>query len=124
MEDNQKCCDYEVFKFQKQFDEIVLKFVKIKIYLEIELREGLVRKNVKVSEKKLDLEKNYKKIKDFVKFLEDKYSIMFDYCLIDNYRDLMINFKFNKDSDKEKGYFLVRYRRGVINEGILEFMMG
>uniref|UniRef100_K1PTY3 Uncharacterized protein n=1 Tax=Magallana gigas TaxID=29159 RepID=K1PTY3_MAGGI len=124
MEDNQKCCDYEVSKLQKQFDEIVSKLVKIKIHLETELREGLVRKNAKVSEKKLDLEKNYKKIKDFVKFLEDKHSTMSDYCLIDNHRDLMTNLKSNKDSDKEKGYFSARYRGGVINEGILESMMG
>lgn len=44
MEDNQKCCDYEVSKLQKQFDEIVSKLDKIKIHLETELREGLIKK--------------------------------------------------------------------------------
>lgn len=92
--------------------------------METELREGLARKNAKVSEKKLDLEKNSKKIKDYVKFLEEKHSTMSDYCLIDNHRDLMTNLKSNKDSDKEKGYFSARYRGGVINEGIPESMMG
>uniref|UniRef100_A0A8W8IJJ6 Tripartite motif-containing protein 2 n=1 Tax=Magallana gigas TaxID=29159 RepID=A0A8W8IJJ6_MAGGI len=124
MEDNQKCCDYEVSMLQKQFDEIVSKLDKIKIHLETELREGSVRKNAKVSETKLDLEKKSKQIKDYVKFLEEKHSTMSDYCLIDNHRDLMTNLKSNKDSDKEKGDFPARYRGGVINEGILESMMG
>ncbi|XP_052704912.1 uncharacterized protein LOC128180798 [Crassostrea angulata] len=123
MEDNQKCCDFEVSKLQKQFDEIVSKLIKIKIHLETELREGLVRKNAKVSEKKLDLEKNSKKIKDFVKFLEDKHSIMSDYSLIENLRDLT-NLVSNTDGNIEKGDYSLMYREGGIGEELLESMMG
>lgn len=60
---------------------------------------------------------------DLVNFLEGKYSILFDYCLISNFRDLN-NFLFNIDSDKENGDYFVRYRRGIISEGLLDFMMG
>lgn len=48
---------------------------------------------------------------------------MFEYSLIDNFRDL-INFLFNKDNDFEIGNFFVRYRKGDISEWLLEFMMG
>lgn len=61
MEDNQKCCNSKVSKLQKQFDEIVSKLDEIKKNLETELRECLVRKNAKVSEKKLDLKRNLNK---------------------------------------------------------------
>lgn len=56
-------------------------------------------------------------------FLDEKYNIMFDYGLIDNFR-VLINFVFERDSDIERGDYLVEYRRGDISEVLLEFMMG
>lgn len=58
-----------------------------------------------------------------MKFFEDKYGIMFDLSLIDNFRDLII-FVYNIDNYIENGGYFVRYRRGDIREVLLEFMMG
>lgn len=123
MKDNQECCDFEFLKFQIYYDEIVVKFDKKKKNIEIILMENLKSKNVEVDMKKLELEKKVKNVMDLVNFLEGKYSILFDYSLISNFRDLN-NLLFNIDSDKENGDYFVRYRRGVISEGLLDFMMG
>lgn len=123
MEDNQKCCDLEGSKIQKHFDAIVSKLNEIKKNLDIKLREHIKRKNAKVNEKKINLERKNEQIKDLVKFLEEKHSTMSDYSLIDNLRDLT-SLVSNKDSDLEWGKYAVRYRRGNINEGSIQSMMG
>lgn len=51
MEDNQKSCDFEVFKLQKYY-EIVSKLDEIKKNIETKLRDNLLRKNEKLREKK------------------------------------------------------------------------
>lgn len=48
---------------------------------------------------------------------------MSDYGLIENLRDLT-NLVSNTDSGKEKGDYLLEYRRGDISEVLLESMMG
>ncbi|XP_052684010.1 uncharacterized protein LOC128164278 [Crassostrea angulata] len=122
-EGNKKCCDSEVSKLQKHNDAIVSKLDEIKKNLETKLMENLEIKNAEVSNKKLDLEKKRDDIKDLVEFLEDKHSTMSDYSLIDNLRDLT-NLVSNTDSDIERGDHSVRYRRGDINEGSLDSILG
>lgn len=51
MEDNQNCCDFEVFKLQKHYDEIVSKLDEIKKNIETKLRNNLLRKNEELREK-------------------------------------------------------------------------
>lgn len=68
--------------------------------------------------KKKDIEKKREKFKDFVKFWEEKYSIMFDYSWIDNFRDL-IRFIFYRDYDLENIIYLLRYRKEDISEGLV-----
>ncbi|XP_065925025.1 E3 ubiquitin-protein ligase TRIM71-like [Magallana gigas] len=123
IEDNQTCCDSKVTKLQNQFDAIVSKLKEIKENYGGKLKEDLVRKNGEVSGKKIDLEKKKKQVMDLVKFLEEKHSTMSDYSLIENLRDLS-NLLLNRDCDLEKGEHSVKYRKGDINEGLLESMMG
>lgn len=123
MEDNQKCCEFEISKLQKHFDAIVSKLDDIKKNFEKKLKETLDRKNAKVSENKIDLEKKRNQIDDLVKFLEGKHSTMSDYNLIDNLRDLT-NLVSYKDSDLEKINYSARYRKGGISKGLLDAMMG
>lgn len=123
MEDNQKCCDFEVSKLQKQFDAIVSKLEEIKNNYGKTLSENLERKNAEVSEKKLDLENKKKRVVDLAKFLEEKTSTMSDYSLIDNLRDLS-NLLSNKACDLEKGDHSVRYSEGDFSEGLLKSIMG
>lgn len=66
MWDNWKCYKFEVFKFKKYYDEIVVKFKEIKKNIEIKMRGDLERKNVELSKKKMFLEKNMKKVMDLV----------------------------------------------------------
>lgn len=55
--------------------------------------------------------------------MEENYSSMLDFYLIDNFRDLF-NFMFNRFSDIEEGDYLIRFRKGDIVESLLDFMMG
>lgn len=48
---------------------------------------------------------------EFLKFVEEKYRIMLEYSLIDNFRDL-VKFVLNMNDDKEKIIFVVRYKEG------------
>lgn len=72
MEDNQKCCDFEVFKLQKHYYEIVSKLDEIKKNIETKLRNNLLRKNEELREKKLGLQKKSKRVMHLVEFLEKK----------------------------------------------------
>lgn len=85
--------------------------------------ENLKSKNAEVDMKKSELEKKAKNVMDLVNLLEGKHSTLSDYSLISNLRDLN-NLLPNTDSDKENGDHSVRYRRGVISEGLLDSMMG
>uniref|UniRef100_A0A8W8MUN2 B box-type domain-containing protein n=1 Tax=Magallana gigas TaxID=29159 RepID=A0A8W8MUN2_MAGGI len=123
MENNQQCCDSEVSKFQKHYEAIVSKLAQIKKNLETNLKKNLEQKNAEVIEKKLDLEKKTKQVMDLVKFLEEKHGTMSDYSLIENLRDLR-SLVSNTDIDIEKGDHSVRYRKGDINNVLLESMMG
>ncbi|XP_052706278.1 uncharacterized protein LOC128181789 [Crassostrea angulata] len=123
MEDNQKCCDSEVFKLQVHFDAIMSKLDEIRKSFEIEFREKLMRKNAEVIEKQKDLEKQSEKIKDLVKFLEEEHNNMSDYSLIDNLRDLT-NLRSNTKCDFEKKDYSVRYRSGGVSSESLESIMG
>lgn len=57
MENNLKCCDFEVLKVQVYYDVIVLKFNDIKRNKEMILKQNLGVKNVEFKKKKIDLEK-------------------------------------------------------------------
>lgn len=48
---------------------------------------------------------------------------MFDYCLIDNFRDL-VNILFINDVEIDQGNFLMRYRRGDIRKDLVKYMIG
>lgn len=99
------------------------KLDKNKKIKETKLRENLKSKNAELNMKKLELEKKAKSVMDLVNLLEGKHSTMTRYSLIDNLRNLD-NFLPNRDSYNEKGDHSVKYRGGVINEGLLESMMG
>lgn len=122
-EENQKRFDSEVLKLQKHYDLIVLQIVEIRKNIETKLREGLERKNAELKRKQLDLKKKQKQINDLLTFLDENYSTMSDYGLIENLRDLT-NLVSNTGSGKEKGDYLLEYRRGDISEVLLESMMG
>lgn len=60
---------------------------------------------------------------DLLKFLEENHKKMSDFSLIDNIRD-MKNLLANKISDIPKGNYSIKYKKGDINEKILELVMG
>lgn len=123
MEDNKKRCEAAVFQLQQHYDAVVLKLFEIKKFFEIELREYLIRKNARIIEKKKDIEKKREKLKDLVKFREEKHSTMSDYSWIDNLRDLtrLISYR---DYDLENITHSLRYRKEDISEGLVQSMMG
>lgn len=118
LKENKKYCASEIAKLQKHFDDIVSKLHGIKKNLETRFSSHLFSKNADVGNKKLNMAKKRDKIKELVKFLEEKHSTMSDFSLIDNLRDLT----YLVSCDVDKGAHSVRYRKGNIIEKSLESM--
>lgn len=123
MEDNKTSYNNEVLKLQNHYDAIVKEVNEIKEEKENSLKDSLGVKKSKLCKSKSNLENKKKEAMDLVEIVEEKNRAMSDYILIHNLRCIE-NLMSNKDNDKQKIDYSIRYIKGDFNEKILEFVMG
>ncbi|XP_062570730.1 uncharacterized protein LOC134232766 [Saccostrea cucullata] len=121
--ENNGMCDTKIKKLQKHADEIMARLTEIRKQNERRLRDNLDAKNKKLNNVKSELDKKKKKIEDMVKFMDDNKSVMSDYGLIDNHRELK-QLLAGLDIDVKNFKHSMRYSKGEISNKVIENMIG